>query len=280
MNKSEAVEENLPGATKNFIVRPPIVDEIAKGATLNARGLFVIVICYLFMTLGAVGCIITRLLLLGRGENICRMYIIKPLFRLFFIIVGIKVSYPDNEDYPTEQVIYTLNHSSTMDNFLVAAMGLSNTRYFLSWPNTYKVIPLTITSLLQGTFYTPSQKDRPARVRCFQNAERILRRTGYSTILSPEGTRVCTGEIGPFNKGTFHLATNLKIPLVPVYFYIPHNVNSWATFYVKPGHVTIDILPMVDTSNWTLERLDEQRESVRNIYVKHHQKRHKNDKWL
>jgi 1-acyl-sn-glycerol-3-phosphate acyltransferase len=278
MNKDKIAENKLPGATKKNITRPPIVEEITNGATINARGLFVIVICYLFMTFTAISCLLTRILLLGRGENFCRMYIIKPVFRLFFIIVGMKISYPEKK-YTGEQVIYTLNHSSTLDNFLIAAMGLSDTRYFLSWPHTYKVIPLTITSLLQGTFYTPSQTDRSARVRCFQNAEKILKKTGYSAILSPEGTRVCTGEIGPFNKGTFHLATNLKIPIVPVYFYIPHHVNSWATFYIKPGHVAIDLLPMVDTSDWTLDRLDEQRESVRKMYVKHHQKRHQNDTW-
>jgi 1-acyl-sn-glycerol-3-phosphate acyltransferase len=279
MNRSDILEEHLPGADKNFVCRPPVVEEITKGATINLRGFFVIVISYLFMTLVAASCLFTRILLLGRGENFCRMYIIKPVFRLLFKIINIKVKYPDGK-YPSRQVIYTLNHSSTMDNFLIAAMGLSNTRYFLSWHNTYKVIPLTIVSLLQGTFYTPSQRDRPARVRCFQNAENVLRKTGYSTILSPEGTRVCTGEIGPFNKGTFHLATNLKVPIVPLYFYIPHDVNSWATFYVKPGHVEIDILPMVDTSNWSLARLDEQRAAVRNIYLDHHQKRHLNDRWF
>lgn len=278
MEKAHIQEEHILETKERSLIRPPIVEEITNGATLNARGIFTIVVCYLFMTFVAASCVLTRLLLLGRGEDFCRLYIIKPVFRLLFRVIGIKVSYPTSE-LPSEQVIYTLNHSSTMDNFLVAAMGLSNTRYFLSWQSTYKIIPLTITNLLQGTFYTPSQQDRPARVKCFQNAEKVLRKTGFSTILSPEGTRVCTGEIGPFNKGTFHLATKLKVPIVPVYFYIPHHVNSWATFYVKPGHVTIDLLPKIDTSYWSLDRLDAQREMVRNIYLRHHQKRHQNDRW-
>ena len=271
-------EENTSVTPEKKIIRPEIVDEITGGKIINGRGILTIALCYSFMSAIAITCLITRAVMLGRGENFCRMKIIKPMSRLLLKLVGITVNYPDQK-YPSRQVIYTLNHSSTMDNFLVTAMGLSDTRYFLSWKSTYKIIPLTITSLLQGTFYTPSQSDRPARVRCFQNAERVLRATGFSTILSPEGQRVCTGEIGPFNKGAFHLATNLKVPIVPVYLYIPHHVNPWATFYVKRGEVTIDVLPMIDTSDWSLDKLDEQREQVRNLYVAHHQQRHHKDRW-
>ena len=49
----------------------------------------------------------------------------------------------------------------------------------------------------------------------------ILRRTGQSVFLSPEGTRVRTGEIGPFNKGAFHLAGDLGAPLLPLYIAVP-----------------------------------------------------------
>jgi 1-acyl-sn-glycerol-3-phosphate acyltransferase len=277
MNTAENQDANSRKEPPQALIRPSIAEEIARRAVINFRGLCVILLGYFFMTFVAAVCLIARMLLLGGGENFCRLHIIKPTFRLLFKIVGIKVKFPDGE-HPLGQAIYLLNHSSTIDNFLVVAMGLSNTRYFLS-RRTYKVIPLTITSLLQGTFYTPSQSDRPARVSCFQRAERILRRTGYSTILSPEGKRVCTGEIGPFNKGAFHLATNLKVPIAPVYFYIPHHVNSWTTFNFKPGNIVVELLPMIDTSNWSLDRLEEQRESVRRVYVEHHQKRHQNDTW-
>ena len=58
-------------------------------------------------------------------------------------------------------------------------------------------------------------------MRCFQAAERVLRRTGDSVYLSPEGTRITGGTIGHFNKGTFHLATDLRVPIVPLFIDIP-----------------------------------------------------------
>ena len=39
---------------------------------------------------------------------------------------------------------------------------------------------------------------------------------GTSFLISPEGTRTLTGEIGPFKKGPFHLALNTNATIVPV----------------------------------------------------------------
>ena len=39
---------------------------------------------------------------------------------------------------------------------------------------------------------------------------------GTSFLISPEGTRTLTGEIGPFKKRTFHLAFNTNATIVPV----------------------------------------------------------------
>ncbi len=279
MFKLNSREETRPGFTEDLIPRPLVIDEQTRRPHVNTRGIFVIILCYMLMSLTALGCLLSRILLLGKGENFCRLFIVKPIFRMFFKLVGIKINYPQVE-IPAGQKIFVFNHSSTLDNFLIVALGLSNTRYFLSWKSTYKVIPMTITSLLLGTYYTPSQKDREARVKCFQNAERTLRETGYSTILSPEGARICTGEIGPFNKGSFHMATNLKVPIVPLYIYIPHHINPWATFFIQPGQVTVDVLPAIDTSQWLLSELDTNREEVRNIFIQHHLMRHENDRWF
>ena len=53
--------------------------------------------------------------------------------------------------------------------------------------------------------------------------------------LSPEGMRVTTGEIGHFNKGSFHLATSLHAQIVPIYFAIPREINPGMGYDAKPG---------------------------------------------
>ena len=95
---------------------------------------------------------------------------------------------------------------------------------------------------MMGTFFTVPQ-DRPAeRTRIFKRAERILRRTGESVYLSPEGARITTGEIGHFNKGAFHLATNLRVPIVPFFIAIPPDVDPGRGIAARPG--------VIDVTGW------------------------------
>jgi len=115
-------------------------------------------------------------------------------------------------------------------------------------------------------------QDRPAeRVRIFQRADRTLRRTGESVYLSPEGGRITTGEIGPFNRGAFHLATSLRVPIVPFYIQIPRDCDPGLGYDARPGVVTVHGMPAIDTSGWTLDQVDRNRDRVRDVFVKLHQ---------
>jgi 1-acyl-sn-glycerol-3-phosphate acyltransferase len=105
------------------------------------------------------------------------------------------------------------------------------------------------------------------RVRCFQHAERVLRRTGESVYLSPEGRRVTDGAIGHFNKGAFHLATNLRVPLLPLYIDIPPDVDPGRGHLVVPGTVEVHVLPEVPTEGWVLDDLLANKASVREAFV-------------
>src|SRR5262249_13634117 len=106
-----------------------------------------------------------------------------------------------------------------------------------------------------------------ARARCFAAAERKLRATGDSVYLSPEGTRVTTGKIGHFNKGTFHLATNLGAPIIPLFFAIPRAINPGKGVRSIAGTIHVHMLPAIQTSDWKLEDLVANKERVRDVYV-------------
>ena len=129
------------------------------------------------------------------------------------------------------------------------------------------VPPLGLMSWLTGTFFTPPQSMPEKRIRCFQAVERTLRRTGESVFLSPEGTRVTTGEIGPFNKGTFHLATNLKAPIVPLFIDIPSEIHPGKGFRAPPGTVHVHVHAPVSTETWRLEELEANKAAVRERFV-------------
>jgi putative phosphoserine phosphatase/1-acylglycerol-3-phosphate O-acyltransferase len=174
--------------------------------------------------------------------------------------------------WPTGPVVYVSNHTSTVDLLVLVALGLPNTRFFLSG-FLRRIVPLGVISWLMGTFFTVPQSRPAERSQIFQNAESTLRRTGESVYLSPEGGRITTGEIGHFNKGAFHLATNLRAPIVPMFIRIPATVDPRKGFDARPGVIDVYVMPSVDTTGWTLAELIENKEAVRNIFVRFQEER-------
>jgi 1-acyl-sn-glycerol-3-phosphate acyltransferase len=165
--------------------------------------------------------------------------------------------------------MYISNHTSTLDVLILIALRLPNTRFFI-FGGTRKWLPLAVIGYLIGNFFTPPQTIRANRVRCFERAERILRRTGASVYLSPEGVRITTGEIGPFNKGAFHLATNLQVPIVPLYINTPRDIDPGKGFVTRSGTVPVYVKPAISTRGWRLEDLERNREMVRHLYLDFH----------
>lgn len=168
------------------------------------------------------------------------------------------------------QTIYISNHTSSLDVMLLLSFGLPRTRFFLSG-YLRKFIFVAIIGYIIRIFWTVPQEFPERRRHIFRRADRILRRTGDSVYLSPEGMCVTTGEIGAFNKGSFHLATSLQAPIVPIYFHIPTKVNPWRGYRAQPGSVDVYFLPAIDTSSWRLENLEANRDRVRRLYLRVHE---------
>ena len=189
--------------------------------------------------------------------------------RAILQIWGIRVVIHMEHPFPAGQTIFISNHSSTLDSFVLPALGLPNTRFFLTGA-LRKWVPFGIITYLMGTFFTVPQNRRAERVRFFPRSERTLRRTRESAYLSPEGGRIATGEIGHFNKGAFHLATSLKAPIVPLYFQIPPEIDPGRGFNAKPGTMHVYVKPPIDTRNWRIEELEQNKEHVREMFVRWH----------
>ena len=180
---------------------------------------------------------------------------------------GIRMQVHGAPPWPAAQTVYVSNHTSTLDVFILVALGLPNTRFFLSG-FLRKIVPLGIISSMMGTFFTVPQSEPAERARIFARAARVLRRTRESVYLSPEGERITTGTVGHFNKGAFHLATDLHAPIVPMFLFIPPEVDPKRGLDARPGTVHVYVLPAVDTRAWSLEDLMQNKEHVRDLLVR------------
>ena len=191
----------------------------------------------------------------------------KWVARGILALYGVRIALHQDRPFPRTQTVYISNHISTLDLFILVALGLPNCRFFLSG-FLRKFIPLGIIATLMGTFFTVPQSRPDDRRRIFQRAARILRRTRESVYLSPEGGRITTGQIGHFNKGSFHLATALRAPIQPLFFAIPPDVDPGMGYDARPGTAHVYVLPAIDTSSWKEEDAAAHAAQVRAMFVR------------
>ncbi|HVF39589.1 MAG TPA: lysophospholipid acyltransferase family protein [Gemmatimonadaceae bacterium] len=248
----------------------PFSGNVRGNATSSAhRALFVmrVALSVVIMTLGSMGMLVVAMVTLFLARRFYAEVIGKCLGIGILRIWGVR--YRVHGSPPPGQVVYISNHTSTIDIFLLIALALPRTRFFLSG-FLRKFFPIAIVGYLIRIFWTVRQDFPERRRQIFQRADRILRRTGDSVYLSPEGKRVTTGGIGLFNKGSFHLATSLGAPIVPLYLAIPDDTNPGMGYDAKPGTIDVWFLPAIPTSHWTVEDVEKNRDSVRGLYVRVH----------
>lgn len=95
----------------------------------------------------------------------------------------------------------------------------------------------------------------------------VIRNEGKSVVIAPEGTRSPTTRLLPFKKGAFHLAMQAGVPIVPIVMHDAIDIAHKGSFVMRPGKVRVDVLPPVDTSDWSTSTIDEHIRDVRAMFL-------------
>lgn len=232
---------------------------------LRWRAAWVFVLVMVVMVLSAAALVVVRVVALGGGRRFGMNVVATGGARALMWMAGVKVERVGFGSWPSSPCIYISNHTSTLDFFVVTGLGIPNLRAFMT--RRLKVfIPVWILGELLGHFFLPTQDDPQGRARCFEAAARELEASGDHVFLTPEGTRNVDG-LGRFNRGAFHLAAVLKWPIVPLFIEIPRRMNPGKGLQNRPGTLKVYCGAPIETVDWTVERVDEQRDEVHALYV-------------
>jgi 1-acyl-sn-glycerol-3-phosphate acyltransferase len=199
------------------------------------------------------------------ARDFTMQHIVRTSARVLLKIYGFDVIYT-GPAFDKQQKIYIGNHLSAYDIFFICSLGLPHTRYFLS-VSTLATLPLAIVGLCTGVFFIPEQKDPEGRIKCFRNAEEKLKKTGDSVYLTPEGFRNKNFNIQKFNRGAFHMATKLKIPIVSLYINSPRECHPGLGTRAKGGTIHIRQIQMTQTKLWLESDIDTNKENIRAGYL-------------
>lgn len=171
------------------------------------------------------------------------------------------------DEFPKYPVLYTFNHNSFLDIFLLTGMGLTNIRYLLS-EKTFVYLPLVLAAKTVGTRYIPQKKHRARRIRFLIRTTEFLKKRKLSIAGAAEGVHEHNYGVSPFNRGVFHMAMEANLPIVSLYIHIPEDANPREAKNTKGGTLKLEVLGETDTLNWTLENLDEHIKEIRTKFVK------------
>ncbi len=84
-----------------------------------------------------------------------------------------------------------------------------------------------------------------------------------SVMIYPEGTRSRDGSLQPFKKGGFWMALQAGLPIVPVRVSGSREVVAADTLRIRPGTVTVEIFPPIETRGKTASDIPELMARVR-----------------
>jgi len=89
----------------------------------------------------------------------------------------------------------------------------------------------------------------------------------HSLIVFPEGTRSVDGTIQRFKRGSFALAVEAGLPVVPITIVGSRHVMTKGQLTVRPGAITLTIHDPIETAHIPREAVREMADRVRDVVV-------------
>jgi 1-acyl-sn-glycerol-3-phosphate acyltransferase len=175
---------------------------------------------------------------------------------LIFIlrVVGMRVSVEGQENIPPGVCLFAANHTSNVD--APAIVGAIPRRIAILGRKSLFDIPMIGLAFRLANFVPVDRGNREAALASVKQAVEYIK-AGSSFLVYPEGTRSSDGRLLRFKKGSFAMAIEAGIPIVPVACSGAHRIMKKHSHKIHPGRVTVRFLPPVDVSGYTIECRDD-----------------------
>jgi 1-acyl-sn-glycerol-3-phosphate acyltransferase len=182
--------------------------------------------------------------------------------RLLLRLLGVEVRVSGLEHVPPGPAVYAANHASTLDIFVV--FGHLPVDFRIIYKKSLSLVPLVGWAIWLGG-HVPIDRSNPVRARRSLDTAARRIRGGTSVVVFPEGTRSPDGAVRLFKRGSFRLAIDTGVPVVPVSLIgvkavVPRGLTS-----VRPGTVRVELHPPVPVAGRSPDEVEALAEEIRQI---------------
>jgi len=162
---------------------------------------------------------------------------------LFFSGVKLIVKNASNID-KNKNYVFVANHQGYFD-IPVIYSGLGSSLSFIAKKELFRIPFFGWGIAAIGCVSMDRKKPRKARV-AISRAAAMLRKNNLSLVLFPEGTRSADGKLGDFKQGSFALALEAGVSVVPVAIEKAHELLPKKGILIRSGTVFVTIGDPID----------------------------------
>ncbi|MCS7053288.1 MAG: 1-acyl-sn-glycerol-3-phosphate acyltransferase [Ignavibacterium sp.] len=175
-------------------------------------------------------------------------FLTKIFSKGILFIAGVKVeTINKNKIDNNSTYVFVSNHLSQFD-IPVLQSAIPN-RIAMIFKKELSRIPIFGWQLVLGPHIMVNRKSPESGMKSIEQAKERMKAKGISVLVFPEGTRSKTGDLLPFKRGAFHLASKIGAPIVPVTIINSEKIMPKGSFKLKRGNVKVIFNDPIDTSN-------------------------------
>lgn len=182
-------------------------------------------------------------------------------------IVRIKIS-ASNFQFLKEQsepIIFCANHQSNFDIIALFAT-IDRPIYFIAKKELKKIPFLGWYMQLSGMIFI-DRSDRKSAIESMNEAGKLIL-GGRNVITFPEGKRSKNGEIKAFKKGSFYIAKENNINIIPIAIHGANSINKPGSFQLHKGEIKVNFGQKIISQSF--ETIDELTQKTRKAIIKLH----------
>ncbi len=236
----------------------PTVGEYVRSVVIATWFIIALSLCIIIL-LPAV------ILSFGRLRNLMIKWLGYFLGRSVLWVAGIDFRIEYIGPKPKDPAVFIMNHSSTLDLFILVGLQLPNIRFVAKKEFLYNPLFLIAGKLADQIFI--DRKDSKKSIQTLNKAIDKIKTQQLSVFFAPEGTRKHKGIIGPFRTGAFYMAHDLKYPIVPIYVEGARTLCPGNSLITRKGVITAYIYPPVDVTDRKRSEMPEVAREMRARYM-------------
>jgi 1-acyl-sn-glycerol-3-phosphate acyltransferase len=158
--------------------------------------------------------------------------------RVFMKLAGAKITIEGQENIPEGPVVIISNHEGDFDIPLIVGF-IDKPVGFISKIEVKKVPILASWMKVMNCVFL-DRSNRQKALQSIREGVKLLKK-GHSLVIFPEGTRSKGGPVGRFKAGSFRLAVDAKVPIVPVSISGTSDLFEKNNRLIKPAKVKLVI---------------------------------------